>query len=186
MTAVYHGFASRLTLPMSWDRLDAAPSGESRESATWGNAAVLRYLLHEIDAQAAARPADDRLAEALAPVRAKLDLLIEMVGRLSYRQLAMPALREVELTATRIAWQSPHAIPTGSWLRLRLYFHTTFLEPLTLYAEVARCDEDGPGDFHIQADFAEMPEGEGEAFARLVFFAQRRRLAAHSAMGAAR
>jgi hypothetical protein len=186
MTAVYHGFSSRLTLPMSWDRLDGPPSEESRESTTWSNAAVLRYLLHEIDAQAAMRPADERLAEALAPVRAKLDLLIEMVGRLSYRQLTMPAMREVELTTTRIAWQSAQAIAVGTWLRLRLYFHTTFLEPLTLYSEVVRCDEDGPDDFHIQADLAEMPEAAGEAFTRLVFFAQRRRLAEHSAASAAR
>jgi len=116
--------------------------------------------------------------EALAPIHTKLEMIIEMLGRVAYRDLALPPPSEVELSLERIAWHAPKPLKVGSWLRLRIYFHPTFLEPVVLYAQVAFCGEpDRDRGCHVQAELDEMPEAAGEAFARLAFLAQRRQRA---------
>src|SRR5712691_5552191 len=96
-------YLSRLALPVSWEPLDRAPSPEDCDRAAWSNAGILGFLLHGIEIEAAQRPTDERLAEALAPLRIKLDIVIEMLGRLTYRDVALPPMRDIELGMTRMA-----------------------------------------------------------------------------------
>lgn len=167
--------ASRLVLPLAWERIDGAPTPRMREAADWSNAGIVRFLLHEIEASAAVRPADERLAEALAPLYARLEMIIEMVGRLSYRDFVVPPRCSLDLSLERLVWVAPHAEPVGDWLRFRLYFHAVFLEPVVLYGEVAasRPAVDGAGS-DIHAELAQIPEATGEAVIRLAFLTQRR------------
>jgi hypothetical protein len=172
------GFACRVALPLAWELLDRMPTAAARESAQWSNAGIVRFLLHEIDVNAALRPAEERLAEALAPIHTKLEMIIEVLGRLAYRELALPPPRDVELSLDRIAWRSPKPLKLGGWVRLKLFFHPTFLEPIVLYARVAYCGEaEGEAGCPVQAEIDEMPEATGESFARLAFLAQRRQRA---------
>jgi hypothetical protein len=177
-------FLSRLALPVSWEALDRAPSNEDREAAVWANAGILAFLLHGVDLDAAQRSSDEHLAEALAPLRIKLDIVIEMLGRLTYRDVALPPVHDIELGMTRMAWHSPQALRPGDWLRIKLYFDPKFLEPIVLYGCVASAiDDDATGACSVQAELAEIPRDTEEAFARLAFLAQRRQLAhrpAHS------
>ena len=171
-------FACSLVLPLGWESLERTPSEEVRRAAAWSNAGVVRFLLHEIDVGAASRPAEERLVEALAPIHTKLEMIIEMLGRVAYRDLALPPPCEVELSLERIAWHASKALKIGGWVRLRLYFHQTFLEPVVLYAQVVFCGE--PEQDHscpIKAELDGMPETTGEAFVRLAFLAQRRQRA---------
>jgi hypothetical protein len=168
-------FACRLALPLAWEALDRAPPAADREAARWSNAGVIRFLLHEIDVNAALRPAEERLTEALAPIHTKLEMIIEVLGRLAYRELALPPPREIELSLDRILWHAPKALKIGGWVRLKLFFHSTFLEPVVLYAQVRFCGErEGEAGCPVQAELDEMSEAGGEAFARLAFLAQRR------------
>lgn len=171
-------FACRVALPLSWEPLDRVPTAALREAAQWSNAGVLRFLLHEIDVSAAVRQAEERLAEALAPIHTKLEMIMEVLGRLAYRDLTLPPPRDLELSLDRIAWRAPKPVKVGSWVRLKLYFHPTFLEPIVLYGRVAFCgDADGEDGCRVQADIDEMSEAAGESFARLAFLAQRRQRA---------
>jgi hypothetical protein len=171
-------FACRLALPLAWEPLDRAPNAAARETAQWSNAGIVRFLLHEIDVNAALRSAEERLSEALAPIHTKLDMIIEVLGRLAYRELTLPPPREFELSLDHIAWQSPRPLKVGGWIRLKLFFHPTFLEPIVLYARVSYCGEaEGEAGSPIQAEIDEMPEATGESFARLAFLAQRRQRA---------
>lgn len=172
------GFACRVALPLAWELLDRMPTAAARESAQWSNAGIVRFLLHEIDVNAALRPAEERLAEALAPIHTKLEMIIEVLGRLAYRELALPPPRDVELSLDRITWRSPKPLKLGGWVRLKLFFHPTFLEPIVLYARIAHCGEaEGEAGCPVQAEIDEMPEATGESFARLAFLAQRRQRA---------
>src|SRR5580704_8846418 len=130
-------YLSRLALPLSWEALDHAPTPEDCGKAAWSNAGVLGFLLHGIEIEAAQRPADERLAEALAPLRIKLDVVIEMLGRLTYRDVALPPVCNIELGMDRVAWHSPIPLRVGDWLRIKLYFDANFLEPIVLYGRVA-------------------------------------------------
>jgi hypothetical protein len=178
-------FLSRLALPVSWEALDRAPTPDDRESALAANAGVIGFLLHSVDLDAAHRPSDESLAEALLPLRIKLDILIEMVGRLTYRGVPLPPIRDIELGMDRMAWQSPSPLAPGVWLRIKLYFDTRFLEPVVIYGRVASAIKDqATGGCSVQAELVETPHETEEAFGRLAFLAQRRQLAQRAAHGA--
>jgi hypothetical protein len=170
-------YLSRLALPVSWEALDHEPSPEDCGKAAWSNAGILGFLLHGIEIDAAQRPADERLAEALAPLRIKLDIVIEMLGRLTYRDVALPAVRDIELGMDRVAWHSPLPLSASDWLRIKLYFDPNFLEPIILYARVASAMPDDDGGCFVQAELAETSLETEEAVTRLAFLAQRRQLA---------
>jgi hypothetical protein len=171
-------FLSKLALPVSWEALAHAPSSDDCERAAWDNANILSFLLQGIDLDAAQRPSDERLAEALAPLRIKLDIAIEMLGRLTYRDVVLPPTREIELGITRMAWCSPQPLRTDQWLRIKLYFDPKFLDPIVLYGRVASAiGDDETGGCGVQAELTEIPADTEEALARVAFLAQRRQMA---------
>jgi hypothetical protein len=176
-TAVLRGretFATRLVLPFRSACLGHIPTADDCETAERLNAQILGFLLQGIDLDAMPRPSDERLAEALAPLRKKLDTIIDMVARLSYRDVALPSLREVELGPTRIGWCSRQALGHGEWLRIELYFHMIFREPVTVFAKVADCaKQDHEETFRISAEMIEMPEHTSDNLARLALITQR-------------
>jgi len=171
-------YLSKLALPVSWEALDGAPSPEDCGKAAWSNAGVLGFLLHGVEAGAAQRPADERLAEALAPLRMKLDIVIEMLSRLAYRDVALPPVCSIELGTDRIAWHAPNLLRADDWLRIRLYFDPTFLEPIVLFGRIASAIPDAAGGgCGVQAELAETSLETEEAVVRLAFLVQRRQLA---------
>ncbi|HWD58035.1 MAG TPA: hypothetical protein VG308_07140 [Stellaceae bacterium] len=177
-------YLSRLALPLAWEALDREPSPEDCGKAAWSNAGVLGFLLHGIELDAAQRPADERLAEALAPLRIKLDVVIEMLGRLAYRDLALPPVRDIELGMDRLVWHSPQSLRAGDWLRFSLYFDPSFLEPIVLYGRVSSAIPDDAGGSQVQAELTGTSLETEEAVTRLAFLAQRRQLAQRPATAA--
>jgi hypothetical protein len=113
-------YSSQVTIPLRCNPLCRAPSKEIRERIERHNAGVLGFLLQGIDLEAMPRPTDERLAEALAPLRMKLDTLINMLARLSYRDTDLPPLCEAELGPNQIAWHSRQPWSPGEWLRIEL------------------------------------------------------------------
>lgn len=163
---------------MSWETLHAAPASEEREREARSNASVLGFLLNGVDLGAAQRAGDERLTEALAPLRVKLDVIIDMLGRIAYRDLAVPPIYDIELSFERMAWQSPAPLRVGDWLRIKLFFDLKFLEPIVMFARVTNSvPDDDTGGCSVQAEFTGMPSETENAFARLAFLAQRRQLA---------
>ena len=168
------GFSSRLVLPLSCENLRDPPSREARDAVERSNATVLGFLLQGVDLDAMPRPADERLVEALAPLRIKLDTIIDLVGRLSYRDVELPPVCQIELRPDHIAWCSRQTWQRGDWLRLELYFHPTFREPIVLIAQVTSCEgQDRDGSSHITADLADIPQSTAEKLARLALVTQR-------------
>jgi hypothetical protein len=168
-------FAIRLALPVASTRLPYPPSREAGEAAERANAGVLGFLLHEVDVEAMPRPSDERLAAALAPLRSKLDLLTELVSRFAYRDLALPPVTQLDLAPTHIAWHSREAWRRGEWVRLDLYFHQVYREPVSLFAAVTSCPEqDGESVCRrVTAELCEMLDSTRERLARLAILAQR-------------
>jgi len=178
-------FSSRVTLPVSWDRLDQAPSPEARKAIAWSNDSIIGFLLHSIEADASSRPADENLTEALAPLRARLDIIVEMLGRLSYRDTPLPPSREIEFNLSRLVWFAPLPLPLGSWLRMKLFLHPTYLEPVVLHGEVVSCSSTQADEgYRVEIDLLELPQATGDAVTRLAYLAQRRQLGQRSAPSA--
>ena len=170
--------AVSLALPMYSDRLCQPPSRAACDAAEQSNASVLGFLLQEVDLQAISRPTDERLAAALAPLRIKLDMLIDMTARLSYRDVALPPVCEVELGRRRIAWISEQHWVCGEWARISLYFHPTFRESVVLFAKATDCvEQSSNNDWRVEANLIETLGDKGERLARLAFLTRRRQQA---------
>jgi hypothetical protein len=184
-----HGepFASRVVLPLRSDRLSAPPSLEVRQAVERANSGVLGFLLQGVDLEALPRPADERLAEALTPLRIKLDTIIDMLARLSYRDVGLPPLCELELGPNEIAWRSPVPLEREDWFRIELYFHPIFREPIVAFGKVTGSVEQARAEgFRIEMELIEMPEAIGQGLARLALLTQRHQQARYPVRTAGR
>ncbi len=174
-------FSLPLKLPVEWEPLAGPPTEALLDRLERTNTGVLATLLKCADL--GAPPAEDEmLAEALEPLRVKIDMIIEMLARMSYRELVLPDPRAIELGLNHLRWLQPMPLPTDRWLLNKIYFHNVFREPIVLAGRVASSHveaDDGAGS-KIEVDLAEMSEGASESFARLVFLEHRRQLAQHS------
>jgi hypothetical protein len=178
-------FLSRIVVPMAWERLSHTPTPEEHAALHAANEGVLTFLLRDVEWEATQRSPDERLMEALAPVHAKLDMIIALLGRVRYDGYALPAAIEIEFALDRIAWTSPDALPPTTWLCFRLYFHPTFLEPVMLHGRVSECTADSEGSYRVEAFLAALPEAHDTALGRLAFLTHRRQQAKSAARGMA-
>jgi hypothetical protein len=104
----------------------------------------------------------------------KLDTIIDMLARLSYRDVELPPLCELELSPDHIAWRSPVPLQRGDWFRLELYFHPIFREPIVSFGKVTNSVEPSrDGGFRIEMELIEMLEMTGQGLARLALLTQR-------------
>lgn len=148
------------------------------EAVAQSNASVLAFLWQEVELAAMPRTADDRLATALAPLLTRLDMLIEMVARLSYQPIALPPTVSVALTPTRIIWHARQHWGRGDWVRLELYFHQVFREPVSLLVQVTDCAEDvQEACWRVEGSLVEMPESTRDEVTRLALLTHRRQQA---------
>lgn len=161
-------------LPVAWDLLASAPSDAARDDADQANAGVLGFLLREIDLRATLRSGDERLEVALAPIRAKLDMIADLLARFAYSSVALPPCHEILLGERQIAWHSTSTLGSGDWLRIKIYFDATFREPVVLYAQVTdapRAGDDGAG--RIAANLVPVPDQICSGLTRLALLTQR-------------
>jgi hypothetical protein len=171
-------FIAWLMLPISSERLSDQPSREIAEAVARSNASVLAFLSQEVELAAMPRTADDRLATALAPLHTRLDMLIEMVARLAYRDIALPPVVPVALSPSRIIWHSRQHWGRGDWLRLELYFHPIFRESVSLLLQVTGCTEGEQEEFwQVEGSLVEMADSTREGMTRLAFLTHRQQQA---------
>src|SRR5215471_3099518 len=115
-------FSTRLMVPLRTQTLGGRPSLKNNKAVERSNSAVVGFLLQGVDLEALPRPTDERLNEALAPLRMKLDMVIDMLARLSYRDTDLPPLCQLELSPNQLVWYSAQALQPGDWVRFELYF----------------------------------------------------------------
>jgi hypothetical protein len=168
------GFESRLTLPVSWEELDSAPSDRRHEEVDRSNAGVIGFLLQEIDLRATPRAGDEHLEAALAPIRTKLDMVADLLTRFAYRDVVLPGSSDIGLSDHRIAWCAPQPPAVGRWVQIRIFFHPTFREPVVLFARTETTSElDKDASCRIEATLAPLPEPVRDGLARLAVLTQR-------------
>jgi hypothetical protein len=178
-------FSLALTVPIAWEILAGPPDDGLLDRLERSNGLVLGTLLKGVDL--GAKPIDDEaLAEALEPVRIKLDMIVEMVARLFYRDQILPARHRIELGLGHILWTQHEPLRPDTWLLNKVYFNDLFREPVTLAGRVTSCvAAPGHDGWNVAVDLAAMEEEVSESFARLVFLEHRRQLAQHAAGHAA-
>ncbi|MGH6981351.1 MAG: hypothetical protein ACREFC_09110 [Stellaceae bacterium] len=173
-------FSLALTLPVEWESLAGPPTDALLYRLERSNGGILRTLLKIADL-GVSPPDDETLADAIEPLRVKLDMVLEMVARLSYRDLALPDPRSIELGLNHLCWTQTRPLAADTWLLAKIYFHDVFREPIVLAGRVAKGAAAQPDDtVKVEMDLAEMSDELGESFARLVFLEHRRHLSRHA------
>jgi hypothetical protein len=174
-------FSLAMTVPIGWESISGPPDNDLLDRLERSNGSVLTTLLKFADL-GTPPVEDDVLADALEPLRVKIDMVVEMLARMSYRDLTLPQPRPIELGLIHIRWSQPEPLAVDSWLLSKIYFHDIFREPIVLAGRVASCvPGSSEGVSKIEIDLAEMSETLSESFARLVFLEHRRQLAHHAA-----
>jgi hypothetical protein len=172
-------FSLALTVPIAWEALAGPPADDVLDRLERANGVVLGTLLKGVDL--GTPPIEDEsLAEALEPLRVKLDMIVELVARLSYRDHILPPPRRIELGLSRLVWSQSDRLQPDTWLLSRIYLNDLFREPVILAGRVTSCAAAGTAGWTIAVDLAAMAEEVSESFARLVFLEHRRQVALHA------
>jgi hypothetical protein len=105
----------------------------------------------------------------------KLDMVIDMLARLSYRDTDLPPLCQIELSPNQLVWYSAQALQPGDWVRFELYFHPTFREPIVAFGNVTSAVQHNRDEgFCVEAELIEMPDKTSQGLERLALLTQRR------------
>ena len=152
-------FLSRLALPVSWEPLAQAPSPEDCDRAVWRMPASSGFCCTASSLDAAQRPSDERLTEALAPLRIKLDIVIEMLGRLTYRDVALPPMRDIELGMTPhgVALAASRCGPASGCGSSSISTRNSSSRSCSTGSVASAVKDDATGGCGIQAELAEIP-----------------------------
>ena len=167
------GVALVESLPVSWQAWTAIPADSTGQRQA--NEETLRVIL-SLDEHPHGELADEDppLAQELVRLESKLNLVLELVGQLLVRQLALPPPAPVQLHAGSLEWQTLSAPPTGARILIELYLCSRFPRPLQLPA-VAR---PAPRAGWAAAGFDDLGEVVQDQLEMLIFRHHRRRVAA--------
>jgi atypical PilZ domain-containing cyclic di-GMP receptor len=172
------GLAFEDRLPLTWQILKSPPEAMDLANLQIANQEILCVVLsleeHPSDS------ADDYAAgaEDLARIDFKLNLLLDLVGQLIVRQIALPASVPVKLTPTEIRWESAEALEVGSTVRIEVYLTHQYPRPLVLVGRVSGVQR-VPDGFDIAVGLEGLSEAVQQSIEKLIF-RHHRRLIAHS------
>lgn len=185
-TASTGGILCRMTVPMSWRRLNGPPTEDLLETFERPNQRVLGRVVDTFDLAAAEISEEEEAA--LAPLHHKLNMLIEMIGRTCYGNPAdMPSPVKVELGPRYLYWNCEGALAEGDWLTASLYVHPIVLDPLVLCGQVDRIQASGQdAENRITLRLCQMGKANTELLGRFVFLENRHNISVErcSAKGA--
>ncbi|HMV39999.1 MAG TPA: PilZ domain-containing protein [Plasticicumulans sp.] len=168
------GLYHEALLPLAWRALPELPGPEMARQETEAAREVLRSLLTlalgpgEATDDVAAAGGGERGGELLRLER-KLDLVLELLGRLLIRAENLPPLHKVRLSAETVLWQSDE-IPSPGPVAVELHLDLRYPLPLCLSGN-AQVDGD-----QVRVDFASADPTLRDALERLIFLLHRRRL----------
>jgi len=168
------GLEYRALLPLAWQDGQASPQQISdwmRENVTALHAiAALEGPSHEREL--------DRTANVdytAARLEAKVDLLMQWMGKLLIAQHPLPPATEVVLGAKSIVWKCPIALKSGQFGVLSIYLAPRLPMPLVFPVQIK-----GTADGQVQAQLLHLSEEAQDALDRTLFRYHRRALHARS------
>ena len=161
------------SLPVSWQVWTGIPADTAHQRQA--NEETLRVIL-SLDEHPHGELADQdpALAHELVRLESKLNLVLELLGQLLVKQLALPPEVPVQLHAGGLEWETPTAPPTDARILIELYPCNRFPRPLQLSATVRTAPRAG----WAAASFDDLGEVVQDQLEMLIFRHHRRRVAA--------
>lgn len=169
-------------IPLGWRQIESAPSASQILRTHDANERVLRCLaaLDEYHTDAA----EEEHAHGghdLARVEFKLNLLLDMMGRILVHHMSVPEPVPVRIGATSIQWESERVPPLGQYLGIDVYLNQRYPSPITLFG-VVRAVHPAEGTCRVEVGYKDMSESVQGWIEKLIF-RQHRRLVAQARHG---
>ena len=107
----------------------------------------------------------------------KLNLLLDMVGLLVARDLALPDRVPLRLSAQGLEWTTAQPLPVDSLVQLELYLSTKLPRPLVLLGRIRGHSPLAEGVSKVVAVFEDLSELEADWLEKIIFVHHRRQVA---------
>jgi hypothetical protein len=134
-------------LPFARRLLPGKPGRADLDRLNDVNEPLLRALSFLMDSHPVVH-GEDRMehSQEFARLEAKLDLLLDMVGRALSRQGDVPPTVRLRLSSAGVAWSEADAPAPGSWVQVALYLHPRYLQSLEIVGQVLLQAETARGE----------------------------------------
>ncbi|GMU68527.1 MAG: PilZ domain-containing protein [Steroidobacteraceae bacterium] len=162
-------------LPIRWVPLAAALDVERAAALIDQNLRVLQTFAAMEDSAQVEKPDEDSPHSAdLQRIEFKVNLLLDLVGRILAREQPVPELLPIRFNARGAMWQAQGTAPEpDSHGVLEIYLRESLLQPLRMPGRVAGID----GGRRVKVDFDAVGEPVADIIEKLAFRRHRRQVA---------
>jgi hypothetical protein len=161
-------------LPLRWRPASVAEQTSSHIAEA--NAEFLRVMTAFEEHGPERSDERPELAHEILRIESKLNLLLDLMGRLLAQQLKLPAPVPVSLSAERLAWTSAKAPSVGDTLLVELYLRPEYPSPLTLPVKVLSVIPE-KGGRRTTAEIVNLDDKVREWWEKTIFRHHRRQIA---------
>lgn len=164
-------------VPLSWRPVSARSDLAELLSIHQSNDRILRCLIAVDESRSESGDEDHGpIAYDLARLDFKINLLLDMMGRLLSRHVPMPDPVLLRMSAAGLHWQSKTAPELGGALEVELYLSRRFPSPIVLRGHV---DAVTPGEhgYLIDLSYGDISEPVRNWLEKLIFRQHRRQIA---------
>lgn len=139
---IFQGLVYADNLAVVWQSVEEMPDTLRLALISESNEAFLRSVsaFGEFVKEPAEESSD--VMQELARLDLKLNLLLELVGQVVYRQADIPGFSPVKLFARGVEWRCENAPEPGQKVMLRLYVQRGIPKPLCFYGEAVSTPEE--------------------------------------------
>jgi len=161
--------------PYNLEILDHPPTEVHLSALNADNDRMFRYLV-SIDEHLHENHDDDPIANDMARLEFKLNVLMDMVSQALADKLGLPAALPLELNALGLVAHSEEAIPVGQWIQASVYLNRQFVKPFVVCGQVEICRESG-GRQYVLLRFSGLSENVIDHIEKFIFIQHRRMIA---------
>lgn len=166
-------------LPLRWRPFDSTPAELLRQQHA--NDETLRVILSLDEHHVEAGEDHAELAQDLARLETKINLILDLVGQVLSRQLDLPPALIVNLSSSALEWEvTATPPPARQRVLLELYVCPRYPRPIFLPATV----QESPAPGRSRASFDDLGEPVQDSLEKLIFRHHRRLIAASRRGGA--
>ncbi len=164
-------------VPLSWRPVSARPDPAELLSIHQSNERILRCLTAVDESRSESGDEEHGpIAQDLARLDFKVNLLLDMMGRLLSRHVPMPDPVLVRMSAAGLQWQAKTPPEVGSVLEVELYLSRRFPSPIVLRGQVDSVRQAEHGRL-IELSYGDISEPVRNWLEKLIFRQHRRQIA---------
>lgn len=136
------GLAFTDNISITWKAIDYQPDSSHLALVNESNESFLRAVSAISEFSKEVTEDSQGLAQEVARLDLKLNLLLDLVSQLIYKQLDIPEMSQVTISSSEIEWEGKSIPEPGQTVFLQVYIQRGTPKPLCFYGEVVSTSDD--------------------------------------------